>query len=55
MQVWVVLTGWEMALAAFILVAFLVSIVISLSVKDRDRGDQDLEHFDHEPGDASSR
>jgi hypothetical protein len=55
MHVWAVLTGWETAIAALILVAFLVSIFISLSVKNRDLGDQDLEHFDHEHGDPDAR
>jgi hypothetical protein len=55
MNGWVLLTGWETVIAVFILVVFLVSIVISLSTKDRDLGNQDLEHFDHEPGDSSSR
>jgi hypothetical protein len=55
MYAWAVLTGWEIAAAIFILVAFLVSIAISLSVKNRDLGDQDLEHWDHEHGDADAR
>ncbi|WP_182920317.1 hypothetical protein [Nocardioides cavernaquae] len=55
MHAWAVLTGWEIAIAVLILVAFIVSIFISLSVKNRDLGDQDLEHWDHEHGDADAR
>jgi hypothetical protein len=55
MSVMAVLTGAEIAVGLVILFFFLLSIVISLSVKNRDQGNQDLEHFDHEPGDADAR
>lgn len=51
-----VLTGNEIAIAIVILVFFLISIVISLSVrKSGDDESGDLEHFDHEHGEADAR
>jgi hypothetical protein len=50
-----VLTGNEVAIAIAILVFFLISIVISLSVRKSGDDEGDLEHFDHEHGEADAR
>lgn len=50
------LTGNEITIAIVILFFFLVSIVISLTVRNRDLGeDGGMEHFDHEHGDPDAR
>lgn len=54
MTPFVTLTGNEIAIALVILFFFLVSIVIALTGRKGEESG-DLEHFDHEHGDAEAR